>query len=183
MADWLYDGPSVALSAWPTWVWVRPRDNRRILNCLANSLISSRLMPSTVVLSVELLTVSAITEMWPDLSSHTDLLDNQDKYIHLSTNINNLQKIFIGLCMYYSCFYSNWNFLKVCCCARKLNVPFSIYILIQMSYRSKLILFSSKCLFRNHRKKLIVLMYSQQYWQTISGTVLFKNNSSTLSQV
>jgi len=49
MADWLYDGPSVALSAWPTCVCVRPSDSRRILNCLANSRISSRLTPSTIV--------------------------------------------------------------------------------------------------------------------------------------
>ncbi len=47
MADWLYAGPSAALSAWPTWVCVRPRDSRRILNALANSRISSRLTPST----------------------------------------------------------------------------------------------------------------------------------------
>lgn len=47
MADWLYAGPSVALRAWPTWVWVRPRDRRRILKALANSRISSRLTPST----------------------------------------------------------------------------------------------------------------------------------------
>ena len=62
MADWEYAGPSVALSACPTWVWVNPRDNLRILNCLANSLISSRLIPSTVVLSVELPTVSVERE-------------------------------------------------------------------------------------------------------------------------
>lgn len=47
MADWLYAGPSAALSAWPTWVCVRPRDSRRILNALANSRISSKLTPST----------------------------------------------------------------------------------------------------------------------------------------
>lgn len=47
MADWLYAGPSVALRACPTWVWVRPRDRRRILKALANSRISSRLTPST----------------------------------------------------------------------------------------------------------------------------------------
>ena len=58
IADWLYAGPSVALSAWPTWVCVSPNDNRRILNWRANSFISSKLIPSTVVLSVEFPTVS-----------------------------------------------------------------------------------------------------------------------------
>lgn len=49
IADWLYAGPFVALKAWPTWVWVKPSASRRSLNALANSLISSRLTPSTVV--------------------------------------------------------------------------------------------------------------------------------------
>jgi len=57
IADWLYDGPSVTLSAWPTCVCVRPRDKRRILNCFANSLISSRLTPSTTTPSCELLLI------------------------------------------------------------------------------------------------------------------------------
>lgn len=35
------------LRACPTWVWVKPMDSRRILKALANSLISSRLTPST----------------------------------------------------------------------------------------------------------------------------------------
>ena len=30
MADWEYAGPSVALSACPTWVWVNRKDNLRI---------------------------------------------------------------------------------------------------------------------------------------------------------
>jgi len=62
IADWLYDGPSVTLNAWPTCVCVRPRDRRRILNCFANSLISSRLTPSTTTPSCELLLiVSSLT--------------------------------------------------------------------------------------------------------------------------
>lgn len=48
MADWLYAGPSVAVRAWPTCVCVSPRDSRRILKFLANSRISSRLMPSSL---------------------------------------------------------------------------------------------------------------------------------------
>jgi hypothetical protein len=47
IALWLYAGPSVTLRACPTWVCVNPSDNRLNLNALANSLISSKLMPST----------------------------------------------------------------------------------------------------------------------------------------
>lgn len=49
MALWLYAGPSVTDNAWPTCVWVKPNDKRRNLNALANSLISSKSMPSTTL--------------------------------------------------------------------------------------------------------------------------------------
>lgn len=52
-----YDGPSVADSARPTCVWVRPNDKRRILNARAKFLISSKSIPSTMFASVELITV------------------------------------------------------------------------------------------------------------------------------
>lgn len=48
-ALWLYTGLSFTERDWPTCVWVRPRDNRRSLNALANSLISSKSMPSTTL--------------------------------------------------------------------------------------------------------------------------------------
>lgn len=50
IALWLYAGPSVTDKAWPTWVWVRPRPSRRSLKAFANSLMSSKLMPSTTLL-------------------------------------------------------------------------------------------------------------------------------------
>ena len=78
IADWLYAGPSVALRACPTWVWVSPRDSRRILNCRANSLISSRLMPSTVVLSVQLPTVSGTRPRTDQLAG----IDSQEQQAH-----------------------------------------------------------------------------------------------------
>lgn len=52
IALWLYAGPSVTLSAWPTCVCVRPRDSLRNLNAFAKSLISSKLIPSTTLLLV-----------------------------------------------------------------------------------------------------------------------------------
>lgn len=55
MALWLYAGPSVTLRACPTWVCVSPKDNLRNLKALANSLISSRLIPSTTLLLVWLI--------------------------------------------------------------------------------------------------------------------------------
>lgn len=77
MADCEYAGPSVALRACPTWVWVRPRERRRILNCFANSLISSKLIPSTVVLSVEFPTVSVEAKN-SNFKSHTMLFASKD---------------------------------------------------------------------------------------------------------
>ena len=71
MADWLYAGPSVALNAWPTCVCVNPNDNLRILNCLANSLISSKFIPSTVVLSVGFPTVSEMGTIVRNIESFT----------------------------------------------------------------------------------------------------------------
>ena len=49
MADWEYAGPSVALKACPTWVCVSPRTRRRILKVRANSRISSKSIPSTML--------------------------------------------------------------------------------------------------------------------------------------
>lgn len=60
MALWLYAGPSVTESACPTWVWVKPRDSRRSLNALANSLISSKSIPSTMLLLVWLIRGSSV---------------------------------------------------------------------------------------------------------------------------
>lgn len=55
IALWLYAGPSVMLRACPTCVWVKPKDSRRSLKAFANSLISSRLIPSTTLLFVWLM--------------------------------------------------------------------------------------------------------------------------------
>lgn len=55
IALWLYAGPSVMLRACPTCVWVKPNDSRRSLKAFANSLISSRLIPSTTLLFVWLM--------------------------------------------------------------------------------------------------------------------------------
>ena len=49
IADWLYAGPSVAVRACPTCVCVSPKESLRILKFLANSRISSRLMPSSLL--------------------------------------------------------------------------------------------------------------------------------------
>lgn len=48
IALWLYAGPSVTDNAWPTWVCVRPRESLWSLNAWANSLISSRSIPSGI---------------------------------------------------------------------------------------------------------------------------------------
>lgn len=64
MALWLYAGPSVTESAWPTCVCVKPNDKRRNLNALANSLISSKSIPSTTLQLVWL--IVGPSDMWRD---------------------------------------------------------------------------------------------------------------------
>ncbi len=59
IALWLYAGPSVTESAWPTCVCVRPNDRRRNLNALANSFISSKSIPSTTLQFVWLIVGSS----------------------------------------------------------------------------------------------------------------------------
>ena len=81
---WLYAGPSVALNAWPTCVCVNPIDNLRILNCLANSLISSKFIPSTVVLSVEFPTVSEMGTIVRNIKSFTVKFAQTEPWIWLA---------------------------------------------------------------------------------------------------
>lgn len=71
MALWLYAGPSVTLRAWPTWVCVRPRDSLRSLKTLANSLISSKLIPSTTLL------VASLIVGWSVIKIHSIPITNK----------------------------------------------------------------------------------------------------------
>jgi len=76
MALWLYAGPSVTLRACPTWDCVRPRDSLRSLKTLANSLISSKLIPSTTLL------VASLIVGWSVIKIHSILYFNSS-ILHL----------------------------------------------------------------------------------------------------
>lgn len=60
MALWLYAGPSVTDKAWPTWVCVSPSESLWSLKACANSLISSKSIPSGMEPSRWLLAPSSV---------------------------------------------------------------------------------------------------------------------------
>lgn len=95
MALWLYAGPSVTDKACPTCVCVNPSDSRRNLNAFANSLISSRSMPSTMLLLVWLMRGSSVEKgrnsflrLIPVQATNTaceQFLRNGQHFTHLAT--------------------------------------------------------------------------------------------------